>query len=483
MIRKLLDLPCNGNLRRRQTAKTGKPVRLRLEPLEERLAPHADPTSCFAGNVNLNFYGHGHSPAFVIPVTVHDIDTGGVATSGTVTCSLVNGNTKITLGSADVDHHGNCNVHVNLGKLPDNLSIGSFHLEEDFEGDSHFASCSGSGSLTISALPTIIVPTTVIFNSTNTGTVSSLTISTQVNCSTTVSGGTVTFDLVAGNKTIQLGTATVGANGVATLTVTDQDTLQDLASLKPGHYDLVETFSGSGPFAACNATTTVSVNLVPTTTVVPSIVNVTVNNNTTYNITVNVNTPSGPATSGTVTLDLLVNGTLVPLGTATIGSNGTVTLTVNGDTISSLAPGQYQLVVNFNSGSGSPNSNSSTITTLAIQAPPSSTLPAVTTTTGPTGGGPGGSGVSPIQSGLLPMQAALELALDLAMLGNMANPGSVGELQMFSQVFLQRPVPTSIPALLSNIESLLPQAGSMLLPALGFAGFLDTDLPIENPMR
>ena len=66
---------------RRPTAKPRKPVRLRLEPLEERLTPHADPTTCVAGNAAINFYGHGHSPEFVIPVAVKD-NAGGACDSG-----------------------------------------------------------------------------------------------------------------------------------------------------------------------------------------------------------------------------------------------------------------------------------------------------------------------------------------------------------------------------------------------------------------
>jgi len=546
--------------RRRPTAKTHKPVRLRLEPLEERLTPHADPTTCVAGNALINFYGHGHSPAFVIPVTIKD-NAGGVCDSGNVTVSLVSGNSTITLGSCAVDSHGHANVKVDLGCLPDNLSVGSYHLVEHYEGNSHFSSCNGSGSLTVSALPTSIAPITLTFSCTNT--TSSLTISTHVNCSSaTVSGGTVTFELVSGKDTIQLGKATVGANGVATLTVTDEATLKELASLKPGHYELVEIFSGSGPFAGCSTTTTVTVNPTPTTIVVSPTVNVTINNNTTYNITINVNTPSGPATSGSVTLDLVVNGKTIVLGTGTVGPNGTVTVNVNGTILSSLSPGQYQLIVNFNAGSGSTNANSSTTTTLTLLP---SVGPSVSTTgtitiiapgngisnfnggptiipvvingpSGPVSGGtvtitlltPTGSeviGSGPVSGGaaavpvtippgllpgtysllesytdssgtfpgsnaigtlivqpLNPLVAALELALDAAMIANMNNPGSVGELQMFSQVFLHQSVPTLLPQLLSNIQSLLPQTGSMLFPALQFAGFLDIDLPIENPM-
>ncbi len=852
-IRKALDLPYSLGQRRRQAKKSRKPVRLMLESLEERVTP-CDSTSLVPGNIALNFYGNGNSPAFLIPVTVKDIDTGHVATSGTVSIDLVSGSSKIILGSATVGANGVADVSVDLGTLPTNLSLGNYTLEETFEGNSSYFACSASGTLTISALATSISPVTVTFSYSNTGNVTvtgsnlvplgtdadnyavlyegtgghtlhiantvingnvgvggtgvvkmdahatingaldfsgsgsgqlagssdqgdddshgkghgsdkdddddsgegtsgpsvinvndaavtlalnainalsnslaglgssitingtqtinesdgrlvtvngvsyrvfnvtsyhmgdndvltikgngsgipvvfnfggkgdinlggdvvlanglvpdqvlwncsasggtvhlhgnaddqpasafqgiilaphatidldnanligrifggddtdmqivgegtitaptsvvtiptttygSFTITVDVNSSTTtVSGGTVTFDLVVGNQTIDLGKATVGANGIATLKVTDQAILKELASLKPGTYELVETFSGSSPFAGCSTTTTLTITPTPTTIVVPGNINVTINNNTTYNITVNVNTPSGPATSGTVTLDLVVNGKTIVLGTGTVGPNGTVTVDVNGTTLSSLPPGQYQLVVNFKPGSGSTNANGSTTTTLTIlpSAGPGDTTTTSTgtitivipgngisnfnggTTTipvvingpsGPVSGGtvtitlltPTGSeviGSGPVSGGaaavpvtvppslqpgtysllesftdssgtfpgsnavgtltvqpLNPLVAALELALDSAMIANMGNPGSVGELQMFSQVFLHQSVPTSLPQLLSNIQSLLPQTGSMLFPALQFAGFLDIDLPIENPM-
>jgi hypothetical protein len=136
--------------------------------------------------------------------------------------------------------------------------------------------------------------------------------------------------------------------------------------------------------------------------------------------------------------------------------------------------------VNFDSPPGSPNAGSTTPGTLVIT--PSSILPGLSATTPSTGDGPGSDAPSAPSSGLTPIEAALQLALEAAMLGNMNNPGSVGELEWFSTLFLGHAIPTSLPALVSDIASLVPQAGPMFGPALGFASFLDFDLPIENPM-
>ena len=470
---------------RHPMAKTCKPVRLRLESLEERLVPTADPTSFVAGNIAVSSPFAGSSTAATSTVTPVPT-TIGVPSNVYVTA---NDNSIITL-----------TMNVNTPKGP-------------------------------------------------------------------ATSGAVTVDLVNGKQTIQLGTATVGANGVATLKVTDQAVVYDLAALPSGTYQLTTHYFGNSTYAASSATSTLTLT-VPAAISVPPSINVTANNKGTFNVTVNVSTVNGPVTSGFVDLYLAVNGNPITLGKATpLGSNGTATVTVNGSSISSLPPGSYQLVVQYSSGAGKPNSSTTATTLNVLPSAGSNTItPTTTTTTGTTtivipGNGvsnflggqttipivvnsslgpvPGGTvtitlltptgseviGSGPISGGaaavpvtvpaglqpgnysllesftdssgrflasnatgtlavqpLNPLIAALELALDAAMIANMNNPGSVGELQMFSQVFLHQPVPTSLPQLLSNIQSLLPQTGSLLFPALEFAGFLDVDLPIENPM-
>jgi hypothetical protein len=483
-IRKLVGRPNSLGSRHRQTAKTRKPVRLGLETLEDRVVP-CDSTSLVPGDVHVHFFDHDHSPTCVLPVTVKDND-GGFAHSGKVTCSLVSGDQTIVLGSANVGNNGVANCQLNLGSLWSHLQTGSFKLEESFEGDSDYYSCSGSGTLTITPAATSIVPVNVTINATTT-TTPSFSVAVAVNSPTaTVNGGTVTLDLISGNTTIPLGTATVGSNGIATITVTDQTTLNEISALPPGSYELVENYSGSTPFVGSSTTSTFTImpiTPIPTTITVPN-VNVTINENSSpVNINVTVNSPSGPVTSGTVTIDLVNGDEILPLGTATLGANGTYTLTLTGlptTILSSLPPGTYQLVVNFVSSPGSPNGSSSAPAgTLTI--PPSSVLPSLGVSTPSSGGGSGGTSPTTPASGLSPIQAALELALEAAMIGNMSNPGSVGELEAFANVFLGHAIPTSLPQLMSDISSLVPQAGPMFGPALGFASWLDYDLPIENP--
>jgi hypothetical protein len=341
-----------------------------------------------------------------------------------------------------------------------------------FGGDDTGMQINGNSTITAPAPVTTITTTTS----------PSFVITVQVTSPTVaVSGGTVTLDLIAGNQTIVLGTAAVGSNGMATVTVTDQNMLQEIASLPPGSYELVETFSGSGPFAGSTTTATFTVNAQPTTSTVPS-VTVTANNPTPVNITVNVNTTTGPVTSGSVTINLIFNGQTIPLGTGTPGPNGTFTVTVTGaplQTLSSLPPGTYTINVVFNSPPGSPTANSTTPATLVIL--PESVLPGLTVSTPPSAT-PSGGGVSSTQPALSPIQAALELAIEAALLENLNNPGAVGEAELFAQVFLGHPLPSTAPALMQSIPALVPQAGQMIGPALAFASFLGPDLAIENPM-
>ena len=57
--------------------------------------------------------------------------------------------------------------------------------------------------------------------------------------------------------------------------------------------------------------------------------------------------------------------------------------------------------------------------------------------------------------------AALELAINTAALLSQGNTAALLQLQLLSTLFLQSPLPATIPALLGNIQRLLPQTGSL----------------------
>jgi len=81
-------------------------------------------------------------------------------------------------------------------------------------------------------------------------------------------------------------------------------------------------------------------------------------------------------------------------------------------------------------------------------------------------------------------QAALELAIDLAAIPLLlsGNTGALMELEMFSRVLTGQPFPMSIPQLLNEIGTLVPQTGGLLMPAISGGMFLAQETAAENPM-
>ncbi len=556
--RKLLAFPKSKGQRRPQAAQARRPIRLMLESLEVRLAPAADPTTVLAGNATVNYFGTNASPSITIPMAVND-NLGGTATSGTVTVSLIyNGSTPpppVVLGTATVGPNGTALVNVPSGALPSNLQTGSYQLEETYAGNASFASSDAFGTLKVAADPTTVSVGDGTVNFANT---LPFTIQVGVNSPNgTVNSGTVSVSLVSGNTVTPLGTATV-SGGTATLSVTNPAALAVISTLAPGSYQLTETYNDvtNGQFDTSTAMGKLTVNSIPTVIHISDNVHIVTGSTSPFTIPLTITTPFGTASGGTVSLDLVSGSTTIPLGTATVGPDGTAAITVMGVPLSELAalpPGSYQLQVNYTSPTGSTLGSTSTITGFQISALPTTTLTpgnAVSTSQGglttipvvvssstglvnsgtvtislvtpsgssvlgsasvtngtanvrvtiPSGLSPGnyslvetytdntgtflgssGTGTLAVQP-LNPIVAALELAVDAAGLVSMGNPGAINELQLFSDVFLHQPFPMSAPQLVHDIQTLFPQTGDLGLPALGAAMFLAQDLAIENPM-
>jgi hypothetical protein len=253
----------------------------------------------------------------------------------------------------------------------------------------------------------------------------------------------VTVSLVNGNTNTPLGTGTV-TNGTATVSVTGVP-----AGLHNGNYQLLETFADvtGGQFANSSAFGTLAVNPtpIPATTVIPA--NATVGStDPTVLLSVVVNSPAGPVNTGTVTVSLINNGAATVVGSAPV-SNGSAHVSAN---IPALPAGTYQLEETYTDGTGH-FAGSSAIGTLTAEPIPAGT-------------------------------AALELAIDLAALASLGNPGALMELQVFSLVLLHQPVPTSVTDLLNEIHTLFPKTGDLGTMAIGTGMFLAQDLQQENPM-
>jgi hypothetical protein len=209
-IRKLLARDNSFGRRRRHITKTRKPVRPRLEALEDRVVP--DATTVIAGDCTCNFFGNTQSPEFIIPVTVNDTTSGGTATSGTVTINLTVNNTTTVLGSAPVGSNGEADVTIDSGALPEDLQPGTFTLTETFTGSGDFDDSSANGTLTILALSTSVTPITVTITANSTPSTTE-TMNTVLPAIGTDAGNfTVLFENTCGDDTLHIANSTINGN-------------------------------------------------------------------------------------------------------------------------------------------------------------------------------------------------------------------------------------------------------------------------------
>jgi hypothetical protein len=217
-VRKITGFRRSRGQRRHQAVRTRRPLRLRLEPLEDRVVP--DATTVIADNITVNFYGNSQSPAIIVPVTVND-NAGGTATSGTVTISLTENNTTTVLGSATVGSNGVATVSINTGALPSELQPGTFTLEESFSGSGSFDASFTTGTLTINTLSTTVTPVSVSITAANSSTVTesggaTIPIGADASNYAVLYEGVDGHTLHIANSTIN-GNVGVGGTGVAHL--------------------------------------------------------------------------------------------------------------------------------------------------------------------------------------------------------------------------------------------------------------------------
>ncbi len=303
-------------------------------------------TTVAAGNASLNFYGSATSPAFQVVVGVNSPD--GTVGGGSVSLSLVANNTTTSLGTATVSG-GTATVSVAAGTLPANLQPGTYQFVETYSGNSPFAGSTAQGTLTITSSGSTVVAGNAGVNHYGSTPSPAFSIAVAVNSPLgTVSGGTVSVSLVANNTTTALGTASV-TGGTATVSVA-AGTLP--ANLQPSTYQLVETYSGSPPFAGSGALGTLTVNSSASTSVVAG--NGSVNYyggspSPAFQLVAAVNSPAGTVSTGSVSFALVSGNTTTALGTASMSAGGTATLSVAAGVLpANLQPGTYQLVETYN---------------------------------------------------------------------------------------------------------------------------------------
>ena len=265
----------------------------------------------------------------------------GTGATGTVT--FVDGST--TLGSATLNTSGIATLTVNA------LTVGSNSITATYSGDSNFnGSTSNAVAVTVTAAK---LPSQVSISASS----YSITVGQSVTLTATVMGsgatptGTVTF---LNHATTTIGTATLDAQGVATLVVSNFTVgTQGVSASYGGDNVYNSSMSGATTIIVAAAT---SVNT--TTTLAASPTSITAG--AAVGLTATVAAVSGSAVpTGTVTF--LNGGTT--LGTGTLNSSGVATLSV-----STLAVGAQAVTASYSGATGFNTSISSAVTVTVTAA-------------------------------------------------------------------------------------------------------------------
>jgi hypothetical protein len=203
------------------------------------------------------------------------------------------------LGSATLDGSGSATLHTS------SLSVGSHNITVSYAGDTNVAAASASLSQKIQAATTNVVLTA---SSDLVTYANPLTLTATLTSNGATATGTVTF----AENGASVGSATINAQGIATLT---------LATLAPGTHTLVANYAGDGRASASSSS--------PVTIVIKQTTSLTITSSANPTLTASpitltatlTNAGAAPA-SGLVTFS---DGT-TQLGTAQLDANGRASL-------------------------------------------------------------------------------------------------------------------------------------------------------------
>jgi len=267
------------------------------------------------------------APAFGTSVTLTYTSPAVNSTypTGTVTFTTVSGGSTITLGTGTLSSGV---ATLTTSALPG----GSDTVTGSFPGDTNFVATTATVAETVAKAS----PTDTLASSTSTSTFGSTVTLTYT--APAVNGvyptGTVTFTTVSGGSTITLGTGTINASGVATLTTT---------ALPVGSDTVTGSYPGDTNFVAATATSAVTVSkstaadTLTTSNAAPAF-------GASVTLTYTVPAVNNVQPTGTVTLTTVSNGNTITLGSGTPNASGVVTvnttaLPVGSDTVTGAYPG------------------------------------------------------------------------------------------------------------------------------------------------
>jgi hypothetical protein len=248
-----------------------------------------------------------------VTLTATVAKTGSSTPTGSI--NFLNG--SVSLGQASLDNEGTATLVISW------LTVGSYNVMAAYSGDSNYAS-SESSSVPLQVLS----PTTATLgaspNPVSAGQTLTLT-ATLTGDGSLWPTGSVSFM----NGSTLLGTGTLNASGVATLTT---------SSLAPGIYSLTVQYAGDTNFLSTSAAVSVTVNAQTTTTTTSLIATPNpIATGQTLTLTAAVQ-GSGSTPGGTVSF---MNGPAL-LGSATLNSSGVATLT-----LTTVAVGTYNLMAQY----------------------------------------------------------------------------------------------------------------------------------------
>jgi hypothetical protein len=212
-------------------------------------------------------------------------------------------------------------------------------------------------------LSTTIAPGNASVNFYGTNVSPALQIAVGVNSAAV---GNVSVSLLANNTSTPLGTAPVGANGLATVSV-PAGTLP--ASLQAGSYQLIETYSCNASFSPSNGLGLLTITTASTQVVAGS-ASINLGSSSPFSVAVGVNSPAGTVNSGSVSISLVSGTATTPLGAASV-TNGIATISVPANTLpTNLQSGSYQLTETYSDGASGPFAGSSALGTLTVSSTP-----------------------------------------------------------------------------------------------------------------
>ena len=268
-----------------------------------------------------------------VTLTATVAQTGSAVPTGSI--DFMNGSDS--LGQASLDSTGEATLVIST------LPVGSYAVVAAYSGDSNYPS-GESGVVPLQVLSATTTSLAASPNPVTSGQALTLTATVQGSGST-APAGTVSFL----NGSTPLGTATLNASGVATLSN---------SSLAAGTYSLTAQYSGNASFlSSTSAAVPVTVNAQATTTSLAASPNP-VTAGQALALTATVQGSGSTAPAGTVSF---LNGS-TPLGTAALNASGVATLST-----ASLAAGTYSLAAQY-SGNASFLSSTSAAVPVTVNA-------------------------------------------------------------------------------------------------------------------